>query len=106
LEDAMSNVWIVRETKHDLNGLERFGEVCEVFNKTITPLDVEQQGQIIQDEVFRAASSEDYILTAGPTIMVVNFLTLWIQRFGKARVIIFDSRRRKYRVKDIPPGTI
>jgi len=99
----MANVWLVRETDQDLKGVEAFGTLSVVFPNTISPLDVASQHRIFREQVLPAAGRGDFILTAGPQVMVAAFVAAWVHEFGSVQFLVFDPRKRRYLPRRVQP---
>jgi hypothetical protein len=93
------SVWVVKRVDCDLSKVADFGKLRIAFPETISPLDTDSQRELVFTDVLTVAKKEDFILTAGPAIMVVNFSLLWSQRFGSCNFLVWDNRRKQYKVK-------
>jgi hypothetical protein len=98
----MSIVWLVRPVKdRDMTDAARFGEICIAMNRHVSPNDIVKQREIFSQDVIPAANGSDFIILAGPTIMVVNFILMWKERFKCANVLVYDSNLRIYKHKTL-----
>lgn len=90
-------IWSVREPTHvDIQSAKKFGTVCHIFHRSVSPLDLPKQTKIILKDVIPHASKDDLILTVGPQIMFGNLVALWVQNFGQVHFLVWNSSRRHY----------
>lgn len=103
----MSNVWLVMEMRaddrFDTEDASRYGQVCPVFPRGLGPYDTGRMVKLINEDVFPASSELDYICNAGPSIMVATLAATWVARFGWARMLVWDRKRRRYNVVPLRP---
>jgi hypothetical protein len=93
-------VWSVREPRNkDVTDASHHGRLCHIFQKDVSPLDIPEQTRIIRSEVLPHASATDMIMTVGPQIMFGNLVGLWVQHFGEARFLVWNSARKRYEVR-------
>lgn len=88
----MSNVWVPwKGIKHDIEKAAKWGTIVEVFEgrSIASPLALFDQRKVIVDEVLPMSFKDDFILIAGPQIVVLNFVITWMNHHGFAKCLVY-----------------
>lgn len=101
LSQPNRNIWLVRETRHNLSTAQTFGQINIIYAKDVSPVDLNKQLEIIENSVFPAASPHDLILTLGPTLMVSTLVAHWVKRFDAIRFLAYDTNTSNYVEKSV-----
>ena len=103
----MSAVWLVMEMgaddRFDTEDAARYGQICPVFPRGLGPYDTARMVSIIDEDVLPVSSELDFIVNAGPSIMVATLVAAWVNRFGWARMLVWDRKKRRYNVVPLRP---
>jgi len=97
----MTFIWVPRKTNRDLSTAKKFGKICTIFSDDVSPHDVHRQYEILCRDVAPAITAKDFVLTVGPTIMVVNVCMMMQRKTGKVRILTYDNRKRSFIMKTL-----
>ncbi len=99
----MPNIWVAKNTGHDLSGAAEKGTVQFVFPDSFSPFKMRDAREIIANAFKKTPPKpEDFILFLGPTSLNVQLAVALIQQVGDGiRCLIYHTRDRVYVVRDI-----
>ena len=67
-----------------------------MFDKTVSPLNVSAQKEVLRTLILPASYSDDFLLLTGPQIMVVTTVSEWLAYHGKLRVLAYKDSTGEY----------
>lgn len=97
----MGRIWLVRESTYDVSAAHEHGDITVIFDRVLSPLNVEAQARRIRDRILPAARPDDFILTSGPSMMIAVLSSLWLAHFGVARFLTYDRSSKRFICKEV-----
>lgn len=92
-------VYAVVQAHHNFESAKKYGEIKIVYENNVSPFNLDLLNAIAL-KVIEQATKEDYILFSGGLIINAIFFSLWMGKFGCAKLLIYHSIQKTYELRD------
>ena len=91
-----STVWIVNYAGHDHSTAEEFGKLDFLTRGYVSMGSLDRLFYTVTEAIERT-SPEDYLLLSGLIALNALASSIWLQRHGKVKMLLWDQKLSKYR---------
>lgn len=98
-------VFITNKGGHDFSKAERFGDLVFLTSGRV---DIYHTDRLVQERIIpglEGARKTDYLLVSGNPAITAMCLAIWLDRFGEARVLFWDSLYQDYILREFKGGS-
>lgn len=107
MEDSLnSTVWIVNDAGHDYKAAEKYGRLQPLTIGDVNPFQVDRLLYNLSNGIGKFARADDFLLLSGTPILPALTLSLWLTRFDKCQLLLWDARERDYRVSTVTKANL
>ena len=88
----MSKVFIPNKGVHDYSDAERFGEIVFCTDGILSKFAVSQMHRLLSESM-KDSTKEDWILATSLTILVSVASSIFVNKHGRLRLLLYDGER-------------
>ncbi len=99
----MPKVLIIGPGRHDYGPAAQHGELVSIMDTRVNPFNTDELRMQLEHELFEvnAATGEDMLLFCGNPCLNAITVGLFMQRFGRFKMLIYGAKHHDYVVRDI-----
>lgn len=102
---SKSTVWIVNYAGHDHSTAEEYGELDFLTRGYVSMGSLDRLFYTVT-EAIEKTEEEDYLLLSGLIVLNALAASVWLQRHGKVKLLLWDQKLGHYRLLTISQSQI
>lgn len=103
----MARVFIAeRNPRYDIRAATRYGDVVAITEDRLNPFNTVDFVEQVRNGLSNFDPDRDYFCMTGQSLTISMALSVLIEMYGHARLLLFDARNSTYSERVFDPGKV